>query len=72
MISDELKKAIRECLAKGASDDCTGCPYENETCCVDKMMRDALDVIEGMEVQLRAYHTADTFLAAHGWKWKEN
>lgn len=69
MTATELKATIRTCLNKGTSEDCTGCPYEETPCCVDMMMHDAVEIIEGLEIQLQTYHKADTFLAAHGWKW---
>lgn len=68
--ADDIKNALRLCFDREAM--CPSeCPYFDSVECKRELMRDALESIKGLEIQLTMYHKADTFLAAHGWTWGE-
>lgn len=47
------------------------CEYydESELCNVTALSRDTLEVIENLKKTIATYEQANTFLAAHGWRW---
>lgn len=75
---DKLEKVIKGlelCATFNACRASIDCPYKQEgssfPVCYDRLAMDALEVLKKQKEIIDTYHKADTFLAVHGWQWKE-
>ena len=74
----ELEKVIKGlqahadgCGYRSHHCDAMECPYRygDESCDIEEMCRDALELLKEQQKVIEQYHKADGFLAIHGWKW---
>lgn len=49
---EEIKKALKQCTEYRTIGDCNGCPYTDVRSCSDRLMMDALTLIEQLEAAL--------------------
>ena len=76
---DKLEKVIKGFdVCKNLDGSCVGCPYfkddinfGEDDCLREQLMIDAIELLKEQKEIIDNYHKADTFLAVHGWQWKE-
>lgn len=79
---DKLEKVIKGITQCMMSQDlveyetqCADCPYFDPEVtveeCMEPLKKDVIDLLKEQQAIIDQYHQADTFLAVHGWQWKE-
>ena len=68
----KVLRALKQHLLAPDVDECEACPYGELSGleCVRQLYRDVVELINEQDKIIEQYHKADSFLAAHGWKWE--